>query len=110
MQSYYLDIIDEKRDNPKRIRKAVNKVLNRETNSVGGVSSLDIEGRKLPKQKDIAEALNHHFATVGPMLAENLESKNDDDPLIKINAQTKTLKFNLIDNTYILNAISRLTN
>ena len=47
---------------------------------------------------------------VGPTLAEKLESKNDDDPLIKINAQTKQLKFKLIDNTYVLNAISRLKN
>ena len=43
LQSYYLGIIDENRENPKRMRKAVNKVLNRDTNSVG-VSSLDIEG------------------------------------------------------------------
>ena len=109
LQSYYLGIIDENRENPKRMWKAVNKVLNRDTNSVG-VSSLNIEGRTLTKEKDIAEALNQHFVTVGPKLAEKLESKNDDDPLVKINAQTKNLKFKLIDNTYVLNAISRLKN
>ena len=106
MQSYYLGIIDENRENPKRMWKAVNKVLNRDTNSVG-VSSIDTEGRTLTKEKDIAEALNQHFVTVGPKLAEKLESKNDDDPLIKINAQTKKLKFKLI---YVLNAISKLKN
>ena len=89
--------------------KAVNKVLNRDTNSVG-VSSLDIEGRTLTKEKDIAEALNQHFVTVGPKLAEKLESKNDDDPLIKINAQTNKLKLKLIDHTYALNAVSKLKN
>ena len=109
LQSYYLGIIDENRENPKRMWKAVNKVLNRDTNSVG-VSSLDIEGRTLTKEKDIAEALNQHFVTVGPKLAEKLESKNDDDPLVKINAQTKNLKFKLIDNTYVSNAISKLKN
>ena len=36
--------------------KAVNKVLNGDTNSVG-VSRLNIEGRTLTKEKDIAEAL-----------------------------------------------------
>ena len=109
LQSCYLGIIDENRENPKRMWKAVNKVLNRDTNSVG-VSSLDIEGRTLTKEKDIAEALNQHFVTVGPKLAEKLESKNDDDLLIKINAQTKNFKFTLIDNTYVLNAISKLKN
>ena len=109
LQLYYLGIIDENRENPKRMWKAVNKVLNRDTNSVG-VSSLDIEGRTLTKEKDIAEALNQRFVTVGPKLAEKLESRNDDDLLIKINAQTENLKFKLIDNTYVLNAISKLKN
>ena len=109
LQSYYLDIIDENRENPKRTWIAVIKVLNRDTNSVG-VSSFDIEGRTLTREKNTAEALNQHFVTVGPKLAEKLESKNDDDPLIKINAQTKKLKFQFIDNTYVLNAISKLKN
>ena len=90
LQSYYLGIIDENRENPTRMWKAANKVLNRDTNSVG-VSGLDIEGRTLTKEKDIAEALNQHFVTVGPKLAEKLESKNDDDPLIKSTCKIKNL-------------------
>ena len=50
------------------------------------------------------------MVTVGPKLAEKFESKNDDDPLIKIKAQTKRLKFKLIDSIYVLNAISKLRN
>ena len=34
-QSWYLVIIYENKENPKRMWKAVNKVLNRDTNSVG---------------------------------------------------------------------------
>ena len=64
LQSYYLDIIDENKENPKRMWKAVNKVMNRDTNSVG-VSSLDIEGRKLTKEKDIAEALRPRLHDAG---------------------------------------------
>ena len=108
LQSYYLGIIDENRE-LKRMWKAVTKVLNRDTNSVE-VSSLDIEGLILTKEKDITEALNQHFVTVGPKLAEKLESNNDDDPLTKINFQTKKLKFKLIDNTCVVNAISKLKN
>ena len=94
--SCYTGIIDDNRENPKRMWKAVNKVLNRDTSPVG-ISGLDTEGRKLTKEKDIAEALNQHFATVPQKSAEKLESKNVDDPLIKINAQTKNLEFKLID-------------
>ena len=74
------------------------------------ISSLDVDGRTLTKEKDIAEALNQHFVTVGPKLIEKLESKNEDDPLIKINANNKKFEFTLIDNTYVLNAISKLKN
>ena len=90
MQSYYLGIIDENRENPKRMWKAVNRVLNRETNSVG-VSSHDIKGRTLTKEKDIAEALNQHFVTVGSKLAEKLESNNDDALLPKSAFKLKNL-------------------
>ena len=65
LQSHHLGIIDENRENAKRMWKAVNKVLKRDTNSVG-VSSLEIEGRTLTKEKDIAEALNQQFVAVGP--------------------------------------------
>ena len=97
----------KRKKKPKRVSKAVNKVLNRDTNSVG-VSSLDIRGWKLTKERNIAEALNQHFVAIGPNLAEKLESKNDDHPLIKKKAQTKQLVPQLIDNTYVLNAISML--
>ena len=89
--------------------KAVNKVLNKDTHSVG-ISSLCSEGRQLTKEKDSTEALNQHFVTVGPKLAEKLESKNGDDPLIKINTQTIILGFKLIDDAYVLNAIYKLKN
>ena len=86
-----------------------NEVLNRDTSFVG-VSSLDIKRRTLTKEKGIAKALNQHFVTVGTKLAEKLEAKNNDDTLIKINAQTKKLTLKLTDNTYVLNANSKLEN
>ena len=90
------------------MRKAVNKVLNRNIYSIR-VSSLSSEGQQLTK--DIAaEALNQQFVTVGPKLVEKLELKNSEGPLIKIDTQTKTLQFKLIDNIYVLNSISKLKN
>eukprot|EP00794_Sanderia_malayensis_P003915 gene3915-4457_t len=44
LQSYYLGLIDENKENPNRMWKAVNKVLNKETHSTE-ISSLDIDGR-----------------------------------------------------------------
>ena len=46
--------------NPMLMWQAVNKVLNKDTRSVG-ISSLSSEGRQLTKEKDIAEALNQHL-------------------------------------------------
>ena len=89
--------------------RAVNKVLNRGTQSAQ-ISSMEMEGRKLTEKNEIAEALYQHFITVGPKLAEKLKSKGNDDPVVKINAQAQQLEFRQIDNTYVVNAISKLKN
>ena len=72
--------------------------------------TLDVEGRTITKEKDIAEALNHHFTTIGPKLASKLESRSDDDPLKHINAQQNKMMFVPADETYVLNAIKQLKN
>ena len=83
-------IIYEDNDSPKRAWKAVNKVLNKDTHFIG-VSSLSNEGRQLTKEKDIAEALNQHFVTVGQKLTEKLEPKNGDDHLANSTPKLKNL-------------------
>ena len=64
-----------------------------------------LRGEQLQKKKDIAEALNHHFTTIGPKLASKLESRSDDDSLKHINAQQSKITFVPVDETYVLNAI-----
>ena len=39
------------------------------------------EGQSIEKQKGIAEAFNNHFITIGPKLAEKIETKASDNPL-----------------------------
>ena len=39
------------------------------------------EGQLFGEKKKIAEAFNNHFTTVGPKLAEKIETKESDDPL-----------------------------
>ena len=108
IQSHYHGLIEDKGD-PKRMWKAINKVLDKATPSTE-VSTLDVEGRTITKEKDIAEALNHHFTTIGPKLASKLESRSDDDSLKYINAQQNKMMFVPVDETYVLNAIKQLKN
>ena len=60
LQSYYLGLIYENKEIQKRMRKTVNKVLNRDTNPEG-VSSLE----KLNKKRDTAKAVNQHTFCYG---------------------------------------------
>ena len=64
--------------------QVINKVLDKATPSTE-ISSLDVEGITITKEKDIAEALNRHFTTIGPKLATKLEPRPDDDCLKHIN-------------------------
>ena len=89
--------------------KVINKVLDKATPSTE-VSTLDVEGRTITKEKDIAETLNHHFTTIGPKLASKLESRSDDDPLKHVNAQQYKMMFVPVDETYVPNAIKVTVN
>ena len=64
----------------------------------------------ITKEKDIAEALNHHFTTIGPKLANKLESKPNGDPLKHNKIQKNKMTFAPIDETYVLRAIKQLKN
>ena len=68
VQSHYHGLINENKDNPKKMWHTINMVLEKSSKSTMP-ASLNIEGRKLTKEGDILEALNHHFVSVGPKLA-----------------------------------------
>ena len=107
IQSHYLGLIEENKGDPKRMWQVINKVLDRATPSTE-ISSIGVEGKTITKEKDIAEALNHHFTTIGPKLAGKLESRSNDDSLKHINTQQNKMTFLPIDETYLLNAIKQL--
>ena len=100
IQLHYHGLIEENKGDPKRMWKVINEVLDKATPSTE-VSTLDVEGRTITKEKDIAEALNHHFTTIGPKLASKLESRFDDDSLKHINAQQNKMMFVPVDETYV---------
>ena len=89
--------------------QVINKVLDKTTPSTE-ISSLEVEGITITKEKDIAEALNNHFTNIGPKLATKLESRLDEDCLKHINVLQNEVMFTPIDETYVLNAIKQLKN
>ena len=78
-QDYHYSLVEETRNDPKKVWKTINRVLERET---GGKSilSLNVNGKVVIEDGKLVEALNMHFASVGPKLAENIASKQNDNP------------------------------
>ena len=58
------------------------------------------------RERIILEALNEDFVTVGPKLAENIDSRPNDDCLYHIEKQTKEVKFKTVNEDYVRNASS----
>ena len=56
------------------------------------------------------EAMNRHFALVGPKLAEKITSKPDGDCLCYITPESSVMTFKTINETYMHNAIKNLKN
>ena len=76
IETHYRGLIEENKDNPKKMWKTINKVLNKSSQSIT-TSCLDVEGNRITKEADIAEALNHHFVTVGPKLAGKIKTMDE---------------------------------
>ena len=65
------------------------------------LTSLDFGGNRLAKEGDIVEALDHHFVTVGPKLADEIQQRINDDPLIHVAKESNTMKLNSVIDTFI---------
>ena len=87
----------------------INKVLDKNVNTVS-LSNLEIDGKCLTRERDVLEAINHHFVSVGPKLAEKIASKQGDDCLRYINSESNEKVFKYVEETYMANAIRKLKN
>ena len=77
--------------------RTINKVLDRDSSKVP-VTSLNCEGKLLTNDREIANAFNEHFVSVGPKLAEEIRTEPNDDPLAQISGiSSKILNFKIID-------------
>ena len=87
--------------------KAINKVMDKNENSVE-LSSVEVDGKCLTRERDVLEALNRHFVSVGSNLAKKIVSRPGDDCLHNIKPEQKVMKFKAVDSSFILNAIKQL--
>ena len=89
--------------------RTINKVLDKNIKTVS-ISSLEVEGKYLTRERDVVEAMNRHFALVGPKLAEKITWKPDNDCLCYITPESNVMTFKTINETRMHNAIKNLKN
>ena len=72
------------------------------------LSSVETEGKYFPCERDIPEALNQHFLSVGPNLAKKITAKPGDDCLQIITLEQKEMKFKTVSSMHIVSEINKL--
>ena len=111
IESYFCNLIDENSNNPMKMWKTIDKVLNKSQCSTTPRSVM-YESQHIEKQKGITEAFNNHFITIGPKLAEKIETEESDNPLKHFtngNAPTApSFEFQPITSDLIKNEIKKL--
>ena len=106
---YYHGLIDENIGDPKKMWRTINKVLDKNVNTLS-LSSLEIDDKYLTRERDVLEAMKNHFVSVGPKLVEKIVSKQGDNCLHYINLESNEMVFKSVDENYMANAIRKLKN
>ena len=90
--------------------KTINRALERDS-TCKSISSLNVNGKVATEDGKLAETLNMHFVSVSPKLAENITSKQSDNPLtyIKSNDST-TFVLKPVTSFQVLMCLSQLKN
>ena len=109
IRDYYNGLIEVNIKDPKKICRTINRILDKNVDTVSH-SSLEVEGKYVTSEQDVVEAMNCHFALVGPKRAEKITSKPDDDCLSYITPESNIMTFKTINETYMHNVIKNLKN
>ena len=109
IEDYCKGLIEEHIRDPKKMRRTINKILDKNVETVL-LSNLEVEGKYLTRELDVVEAMNRHFALVGPKLAEKVTSKPDDDCLCYITSESNVMALKTISETDMYNASRKLKN
>ncbi len=64
VKNYYYGLIDENKENPKKMWKTINKVLGRNQHATKP-SSVEVNGIRITREQNVLEAFNQHFISVG---------------------------------------------
>ena len=80
------------------------QVLDRSSNSAIP-TSLTVEGKRLSRERDVLQALSHHFVSVG-----QIEQNSNDDPLKHTTQEESSISFTHVDCNYVRKAIQQLKN
>ena len=78
ISDYYHGLIDENIGNPEIMWKAINKVLDKNENSVK-LSSVEVDGKCLTRERDVLVALDRHFILFCRSLGTKFISTPGDD-------------------------------
>ena len=110
IQDHYHGLIEETKDDPKKMWKTINRVLNKDSASKS-ISSLNVNGKVVTGEGELAEALNRHFVSVGPKLAEKIKTTPNDNPLKHIKPNdSATLILKPVTNSQVLKSLKQLKN
>ena len=110
IQDHYRGLTEETKDDPKKMWKTIDKVLNKDSASKS-ISSLNVNGKVVTREGELAEALNQHFVSVGPKLTEKIKTTPNDNPLKHIKSNdSATLILKPVTNSQVLKKLKRLKN
>ena len=108
-KNYFTDKIASQKGDIKGAWKTINLVLNGKSKTTN-ITSLDIEGKQVCNNKNIAESLNHFYCNIGINLSKNIPIT--ENPLLQnkypINNQKACFNFRAIHTGHIENALGKL--
>ena len=59
--------------------KTLGHILNKKRNKISTINALEINGRKITNQTDIAESINNYFCEIGENLAAEMDGNDPDE-------------------------------
>ena len=90
--------------------KTFDRLLNKDS-ACKTISSLEVNGRVVTGEGEIAEALNQHFVSVGSKLAEKIMTTPTDNSLKHIKPNDSgTLILKPVTNSQVLKSLKQLKN
>ncbi len=91
-RTYFNKKFKEIRHNAKETWKALNSLIRTKANKSKKVTELETDGKKITKDKDIADTFNKFYASVGESQAETIPA-TDRDPMSYLNQPSRDSMF-----------------